>query len=532
MTRLVFLTVWLAAVLWAAPAAAHAVLLQATPADRTTLADSPTAIVLQFSEPVQPLVLRVLDTAGAGIGGTVATGAHTLTFRPDAVLRAGQYLVTYRVVSDDGHPVGGTIVFAVGGTPRAWVEAPEVPEGPWRWAAAANRALWMLSIALLAGATLFPLLAPAQRGDFKSALASTAAGASAIGITTAALAILLEGGVVLGGGSLLDLWRAGFDTTQARQSLVSVLLTVVLWRAAWQRDAVYTGAVLAVALLATVALTGHVVTAARPWISVPLLLLHATPALLWVGSFVPLLAIVQAPASAADRVLPRFSALAIAGVGVLAIAGAGVAVLQVRELGALTTTAYGLGLIAKSALATLLLLLAASNRLVLTPRILAGKERARATLSGAIGLELILGAAILAATAVLAQTPPPRSLVEPAEAHEHDGTGADTGVAVGAVAQGKSALIGVSPARPGRNTITVALRGAGWVDIAPLSVTAAFSHAAAGIETIVRELARVAPGLYEYTGPELAVAGEWTVRVEVLVNDFERVTYSVPIPIQ
>ena len=48
----------------------------------------------------------------------------------------------------------------------------------------------------------------------------------------------------------------------------------------------------------------------------------------------------------------------------------------------------------------------------------------------------------------------------------------------------------------------------------------------------VRELGRAPSGFYEYTGPELAVAGEWTIKVDVLVKDFEKVTFNAPIPVQ
>jgi copper transport protein len=58
------------------------------------------------------------------------------------------------------------------------------------------------------------------------------------------------------------------------------------------------------------------------------------------------------------------------------------------------------------------------------------------------------------------------------------------------------------------------------------------SNAAAGIEAIVRDLPRTGPGIYELTGPELAVPGEWTVKIDLLISDFDRVTYTAPIPVR
>ncbi len=532
MIRIALLCCWLGSLLWAGPALAHSVLLQTTPADRAVLPEAPAGVVLQFNEAVRPVVLQLIDASGSPVAGEATSApGDTHSFRPDRALPPGQYLLSYRVVSDDGHPIAGTIVFAVGVAPATWAAAEETAEGPWRWYAAVNRALWMLSLALAGGAAVFVLLVPAPAEQLRTALSPTVTGASFLAIATAGLAVVFEGGVVLGHGSLIEMWRAGFATTQARQSLAAILLTAAVWLA-WRRGASRLGAFAAVALLATIALTGHVVTAATPWITAPVLLLHGIPALLWVGSFLPLIAVVQAPPSQSDLVIPQFSRLALAGVGVLAAAGAVIAMLQVRDIAALTATAYGVGLLAKNALAAPLLLLAAYNRLGLTPGALAGEPRARARLSTTISMELLLGVAILSISAVLAQTAPPRSLSEPTghEAHSHEETGA--GVAVGAVSAGKSALIGVTPARTGRNTITVALRGAGWTDLNPRAVTASLSNVLAGIEPIVRELAPVAAGVYEYSGPELAVAGEWTVRIDVDVSDFERIAYVVPIPVQ
>ena len=534
MIRLALLCWLLGSFLWTNPALAHAALLQTTPADRAILPEPPAGVVLQFNEAVQPVVLRLMDAAGSAVPGEATSAQSTSqTFRPARALRPGQYLLSYRVVSDDGHPIAGTIVFAVGAAPATWTAAEEIAEGPWRWFAAANRALWMLSLALAGGAAVFVLLAFSQRAHLKSALSPTVAGASLLAIVTAGLAIVFEGGVVLGDGTLAEMGRAGFATTQARQSLATIALAALVWLA-WRRGATRVGALAGVAMLATMALTGHVITAAAPWITAPALLLHAIPALLWVGSFLPLLAIVQAPPSATDLIIPRFSRLAMMGVGMLAVAGAAIAALQVRDVAALTATAYGVGLLAKNALAAPLLLLAAYNRLALTPRVIAGDPAARARLSGTIGFELMLGVAILAITAVLAQTAPPRSLAEPTshDEHNHDQTGAEAGVAVGAVAAGKSALIGVTPARTGRNTITVALRGTGWSGITPQTVTASLANPAARIEPITRQLTAVTPGIYEYSGPELSVTGEWTIRIDVDISEFERIAYVVPIPVQ
>jgi copper transport protein len=532
--------VWLGCALGAAPALAHAVLLGTDPADRDVLAAVPATIALRFNEPVRLVVLRLLDASGRVVAEAPAGGDDALvTLAVPRTLAAGNYVMTYRVISADAHAIAGALVFAVGTAPAQWpsAQATDIYAPGWRAAAAANRALHFLALALIAGATLFLGLAGLQAAVLRTHLRPVAGSAALLGIVTAAAAILIQGGIVLDAplSRAAELWRAGLTTSQGRQSIAAVALLLATWQAGWtpRARAVWAPSVIALAALSTLAATGHVVTALSPWLTVPVLLAHALPALLWVGSFAPLLFALEGRDAAIA--VQRFARLAPPALLVLVAAGAVIAVLQVRTWDGLTDTVYGQVLLLKSGLVGALLLLAAVNRWRLTPLLLAGEANAPRALRRSVAAELQLGVAIFATTAVLAQTPPPRSLriidaSAPAEQHNHDA--AEPGYAVGAVAQGKTAIIAVAPARAGRNTLTIALRGGGWADLTPLAVTATLSNAAAGIEAIVRDLPRTGPGIYELTGPELAVPGEWTVKIDLLISDFDRVTYTAPIPVR
>ena len=532
------LGVGLGAALSAAPAFAHAVLLATEPADRAVVESAPASVSLRFNEPVQLVFVRVLDASGRVIAEAPAGGdAAQIALPLPGALPAGNYLVTYRVLSADAHAISGTLVFAVGAAPEQWPEAQAQDRyaPTWGGIAAVNRALHFLALALVAGATAFVALMKGQAGVLRPLLRSPVGVAVLLGVVTAVAAVFTQGGIVLdapfAAARLGDMWSAGMATTQSRQSIAAAALLLATWQAGWlpRARAVWAPTVIAVAALATLAATGHVVTAASHWLTVPVLLAHAIPALLWVGSFVPLLLALEGRDG--SQAALRFARIAPFGLFILVAAGLALAFLQVRTWDGLTGTAYGQALLLKAVLVGALLLIAAINRWRLTPLLQSAPDAARAALRRTIAIELALGVAILAITAVLAQTPPPRSqLAATTEAHGHDA--AEPGYAVGAVAQGKTAILAVVPARAGRNTITVALRGGGWTDITPLSVTASLSNTAAGIEPIVRDLPRVGPGIYELTGPELAVPGEWTVKIDVLLNDFDRVTYSAPIPVQ
>ena len=524
-----------------APAFAHAVLLGSNPADRESVAVSPDEVLLRFNAAVELVFVRVFDSTGRIVAVAVPRAADALIRLPlPGTLPPGQYLVTYRVTSADAHPVAGTLLFAVVAGPDAWTPPEVSAEGAaaLQLAAAVNRALHFLSLSVAAGATLFLLLS----GTLRNALRPTASATIAVGVTTAVLAIPLQGGLVLDVqfAALLsgDVWRAGMSTTQGRASLIAALLLIALWNIGWRPEASATRvpALVAMALLTTLALTGHVVTAANPWISVPVLLAHSVPAMVWVGSFVPLIVALD-DRSVTERTLARFARIAPWGLAILVPAGAGVAWLQVQAWDGVIHTRYGNIVVAKTALVAILLSVAAVNRWRLAPRLRNEPKAAIESLRRSMGFELAIGGAILAITAALAQTPPPRSLfATPAantgELHNHGEAPTDEGYAVGAVAQGKTAILSLAPARAGINTLTVALRGQGWSGPEPLEITAAISNAVAGVEPIVRTLLRRGVGLYEFIGPEFAIPGEWTVKIDVLVNDFEKVTYTAPIPVQ
>jgi copper transport protein len=103
----------------AGPADAHAVLESTEPTDGAQLDAAPEQIVLRFSESVQAADDGI--TVYAGSGDELDTGepehpddqgAAMAVDLPD--LDEGAYVVSYRVISSDSHPVSGAFTFTVG----------------------------------------------------------------------------------------------------------------------------------------------------------------------------------------------------------------------------------------------------------------------------------------------------------------------------------------------------------------------------------------------------------------------------------
>lgn len=102
----------------ASPAAAHTEMISSTPSNGSVLASSPETARLVFNEKVSPVTGGI--SLRAGVGEKVQTGkafraGKTVVVPIEETLAAGSYLLSYRVVSADGHTVKGTIAFRVRG---------------------------------------------------------------------------------------------------------------------------------------------------------------------------------------------------------------------------------------------------------------------------------------------------------------------------------------------------------------------------------------------------------------------------------
>lgn len=146
-----FLTVslvLLAALLWPVPASAHNVLKTSDPADGATVSRLD-RVTLTFDQPVRAdfakLALTGPDGARHDAGLTVRDEVVTATVKP--LTSAGVYVIGWQIVSNDGHPVTGTIRFTYTGTgaftgapatlaPRPGAVSAPIPAasgGSWVW---------------------------------------------------------------------------------------------------------------------------------------------------------------------------------------------------------------------------------------------------------------------------------------------------------------------------------------------------------------------------------------------------------------
>jgi methionine-rich copper-binding protein CopC len=95
-------------------AMAHAHLEKAVPADGGVVNAAPANVVLTFSEPARLTACWIQKGDGdkQKITGLATTAAQQITV-PVPALEAGSYVLSWRVVGDDGHIVPGQIHFTI-----------------------------------------------------------------------------------------------------------------------------------------------------------------------------------------------------------------------------------------------------------------------------------------------------------------------------------------------------------------------------------------------------------------------------------
>lgn len=505
---------------------AHAVLLDTAPADGSRVEAGPAEVLLRFNEPVSPVAVTLVGPGGrlVSLPGPPTVEDATLHIPLPAAPEAGTWLVSYRVTSADGHPVAGSLLFGVGQEP----DRPAAPEGAAEQAALlgslAAKGLHYASLLLAAGGALFLLAVGTGRADTRKRIVAGLRPLTGVA-ALAAVANLGLAGVVLGGGGLGSLfagpaWTAALAST-AGPSALAALVGLALLAVGLRLDR--RGVLLAGALtgLAALALTGHAATAPPRWLSVPLVALHGLVAAFWLGSLWPLLVVLRdSRPGEALAVVRRFSRLAVWGVVLLVLSGVGLSLLQLSGSPAVTDSVYGRIWVAKMVVAALLLAVAVYNRLWLTPALAMGDDQPGVRqLVASIRMELVvLGLVVPLLTAGLGTTPPPRAL-EPG-ALEKDRP--EPGFVVASEIRGRPVMVELAPARPGRNRLTVHLAGPDGKPLVVKEVTAELSLPAAGVEPIARRLAETGPGTYGLDGLELPVAGRWSLRLDLLVSDFDK----------
>jgi copper transport protein len=504
----------------AAGAFAHASLIETAPADGAMLHSAPSDLSLTFNEPVGPLVFTLLLPDGSTQPITqIATIPNGLKAHLPALPLQGSYLFSWRVVSADGHPVGGSTAFSVGvrSAARAGADAgiPAAASTPPLLMAAIWLTRLCLYLALFAGVgamlfrACFPVMPQPPSGWIRAVLLA--------GVALLPLALGLQGLDALAlpwpALSTWAPWQTALATSYGAslRLMLAALIAAGLAGFAGRRIGAMLSVCAVLLLGAALAASGHAASAPPQWLARPTVFLHAVSIVAWAGSLLPLLRLLRGARDA--TALLRFSRVIPWVLALLLISGAILALLQLDGVSTLWSTAYGRVLSAKLALVLVLLGVAALNRYALTGGVRRGDARARLWMRRLIGIELALVAMVLALVSVWRFTPPPRAVAAMSAMP----------VTVQLHAQKAMVDLTLTPQRDRRIGVKLFVQGHDFGMLDAKEVMVEFSNPALGIEPL-RKDARPGAEMSNWTMDLVALPapGRWHVRVDVLISDFER----------
>jgi copper transport protein len=447
------------AVLWslllASPAAAHAELVSIAPANGAQLTRPPTEVRMTFTESVNLVDdgVRLVDHVGVTVPTPDPTvDGRIVTWPMPADLPEGLYLVTWRVLSEDGHPVSGAFSFGVGttampgsatSTGTTGTSVNTVPSGSTApWPVVVIRLAGYLAFALFVGVAAFVLLCAPSRSN-NPTLQLLARGGLLGGAIAAVAALLVQGPYTAG----VSMSRV-FDMRLLQETLSTPFGTAMVWRLGlygvlgvlvWRLPRILTelgtwlvpAAVVATA--AAIAAAGH--AAAFGPIDLLVDALHALTAAFWVGGLVALAALGR---SVEPRVLHRFSTLAMASVLALVVTGTLNSLRHLTAVEQLWLTRYGLTLLIKLSLVAATLAVAAVSR---------RRLRQKRVPLRTVRIEAALTIAVLTVTAMLSVTaPPPQASATSGHTDHSGGPGATNDTAQMSLGDQGEATLTVLPA--------------------------------------------------------------------------------------
>ena len=526
----------------ASAAGAHARLITTDPANDAVLEQSPDAVLLRFDESVETAfgAIRVYDARARRVdsGDVERPSGREARIALERRLARGTYTATWRALSGDGHPISGAFVFHVGapGANPAGVAAQVLDDGT---SASVSvlfsivRALDFLLLLLVGGGTLM-LVAGLGRAAARTRrrLTLVLAGLSGLLAFVALAGIVLQGaaagGFGLGEALHWDVVEAvigtRFGTVWLVQAVLAAVCAALLLGSRRVPELALSAVTTAALMLLTPSLSGH--ASVSGGVALVADMAHVVAAAVWVGGLAALVfALVWAGAERwelAVTAVPRFSLLAVGSVSLLVVSGTVSGYLQVRALRGLWETTYGQLLLLKLGLVLPLLALGLYHNRRAVPRLrhrlASAAERTRFLRT--TGGSLALMVAIVGVTAVLVSEPPARAQVAPSGPF-----------AVTAPLGELELNLVVDPARAGRNQIHLYLTNqAGQpedVDEATVSATLASRQ----VGPLRLRAHRAGPGHFVVHGAQLALTGDWQLRVDTRRGEFDADATTVSVPI-
>jgi copper transport protein len=538
-----------------AAASAHAYLVRTVPAASEVVSAPPSTIQLTYDEAVEPR-FAIISVTNAG-GQQQTTGpVRRSPANPDTLLvplrphlPEGWYLIYWRAISVDGHPVQGAFTYAVGPSPGP---APQFQVPSVSASATTPQLLitrWVMFVAVMVSIGLFVLRILIARPLVRR-VPGTSLRALSVAFVVASLLGLIAIPVYLDFSTANDSLRSVFDLGALvplfgvtafgrailRLELCFLLFCVAAWVALWvdrpERErrsiaelAAIIGALLAgAAVLIIPGVAGHAAQTSPRGLTLALDWFHLLAGSVWLGGLVGLLVLwLAAPArgrvAALSVVVPRFSNVALVSVVVLAGAGIGETIDHMPAVNALWDTGFGVAILVKAGLLLLAMVIASGNLLRSKPSLVAARRRpelgepAALLLRGLVGGEVIVVAGVVFAAAVLSSlAPPPPAFALQNSALAQVGPGR---VVESVSHAGYRLQVLVSPNKAAAPDSFALRITKGGKPVRGANVTLTFNHTEMQMPQQEYQLTETKPGVYARAAPALVMVGRWALSFQV-----------------
>ncbi len=414
---------------------AHAYLQQSTPSANAILIQSPTKVILQFNETIQPAFhsIQVMNASGerVDLDDSYIPDQQPKTLegsvRPN--LPDGLYTISWYIISGDGHPIDGSFSFQIGQSSSS-INAPPASSSDrlpgldlivTRW-------LLYLSMSLFIGILCFYLFMYRPDSNKKgisplSPRSRTLCWISYGGIATSIILSLPLQATIdaripwtkLGSTPWFSpLMNTDFGTIWLIQFIIVTVLGGFLYIAnrtsKKQNDTgniyYYISLILGLGILLTKSFIGHAAASQSEVLAVTMNFLHLTAICIWIGSLLVIAAILPGeaslPSSGVDRkrtifgVIRTFSIWGTGLVAILILSGTYASLKYVPTMYSLFNTLYGQILLTKCGLVLIMLGFAANNNL---------RGRRNQPLGKSVWIELSIGVVTLVLAAILTNIP-------------------------------------------------------------------------------------------------------------------------------
>ena len=516
----------LVVVLFALPTdgvSAHAVLIGTEPVAGAVLDVSPEEIILRFNESVSTAFssVRVINQNGDELWSVKTRhveGDRTAVRADAGGLEEGTYIVVWRITSADGHPVQGSFTFQVGtrSTDVSSVVAAFIEDehglsrlfSVIRWVLLAGVVVMIGGVWLI---TRRPIGPPSPRtrvmlwGAWTFASVATLQTLLAYGPHASGLKIYEALDVSLLGETM----TTGFGQWQLVRLGVLGFIAVLLRELAWRDDRRWkaTMTVLVVSLVFTISASGH--PGVRGPVSVVIDVVHLIGVGLWLGA-VMVIVLDRRRWLADTNTVGRFSRMSGIVVPIIVATGVMQTLLLVGNPTTLMDYRYGRMLLIKVSLVVVIVALGGVSRRILRRF---GSNR----LGASMAIESVVGAVIIAITAVLTGVPPTQaSTIEPF---------------VGSQVRSNVILeVTISPARVGETEIHVVFVPPGG-SLQRIELTdVRLGLPDRGVPNGSITLQQVGPNHWAGTHT-FVFAGEWDLKVVAEPDDNTTVLFDFAVPI-